>query len=630
VDPIRDELEDRVEQIFSATEKLREAVGDGKTVRQLLESIFRNVHSLKAAAASNDTDNLTQVAHRFENLLHALRTGKARLDDRVLRAFDDTANAMYGCLRELETANPKSLESLFDRLQTLAEEPTNSGNVNVEAVLNAIPADIWQSLSEEEKHRLEQAVGEGATLFLLNTSFNIATFDQLFQDLKTKLSRAGELISTAPKVHEHNPGKIDFRILFACELESRQLKKEIGEVADVAVNEVFSQRPATVSSQIPQLEKRVKPSGPQLIRIELDDLDRLISSTHQLFRETHECLDQLLAQSSEALGLQAKVDALDDSFLSLASELVNLRMVSIERVLQRAFRSGRSVALSSGKEIEFTIVGHKLQIDKSLSDTIADPLIHLVRNAVDHGIETEAERMAVGKSRHGTIRIEATTLQGQTRIRVIDDGRGIDPNRVSNAGRNLGVLNNENELDIEQSVRMIFRPGFTTANSVSETSGRGVGLDVVEHAIEGIGGSIRVNSEPGAGSVFEIRLPVTFTLLDVVIVELGDHRYLIDAAQLEENGASSLAEVFLGKLLGMEVVESPVAVRYKLGPGGVEKVSVVTEQHLESQQVLVRNLGSHGGRWLGVAGAAELGDGSVALLLDVPALVARYRSLRVI
>jgi two-component system chemotaxis sensor kinase CheA len=623
VDSIRDELEDRVEQIFSANEKLREAVGDGRAVRQVLESIFRNVHSLKAAAASNDIINLTQIAHRFENLLHALRTGKARLDDRVLRAFDDTADAMHGCLRELETASLQSLEPLFDRLQTLVEEPASSSSVDVEVVLNAIPADIWQSLSEEEKHRLEEAVSEGATLFLLNTSFNIATFDQLFQDLKTKLSRAGELISTAPKVHEHEPGKIDFRILFACELESHQLKKEIGDVTDVAVNEVFSRQPAAANSQSPQLEKRVKPSGPQLIRIELDELDRLISSTHQLFRETHECLDQLVEQSPE---LQAKVEAVDHSFLSLASELVNLRMVSIERVLQRAFRSGRSVALSSGKEVEFTIVGHKLKIDKSLSDMIADPLIHLVRNAVDHGIETEAERTNAGKSRHGSIRIEATTLQGQTRIRVIDDGRGIDPGRVSNAGRESGVLNNESELDIEQSVRMIFRPGFTTASSVSETSGRGVGLDVVEHAIEGIGGSIRVNSEPGAGSVFEIRLPVTFTLLDVVVVELGGYRYLIDAAQLEASNTSNLDEVHLEKLLGLDAADSPV-VCYRFGPGGVENVSVVTDQQLESQQVLVRNLGSHGGRWLGVAGAAELGDGSVALLLDVPALVARYRSL---
>ncbi|HEY6806290.1 MAG TPA: ATP-binding protein [Pyrinomonadaceae bacterium] len=632
MDPIRDELEDRVEQIFSATEKLREAVGDGKTARQLLESIFRNVHSLKAAAASNDIDNLTQIAHRFENLLHALRTGKARLDDRVLRAFDDTADAMYGSLRELETGNSQSLESLFDRLQVLVEGPVSTGSVDVEVVLNAIPADIWQSLSEEEKHRLEQAVSEGATLFLLNTSFDIATFDQLFQELKTKLSRAGELISTAPKVHEHNPGKIDFRILFAGELEGRGLKKEIGDVTDVAINEVFTRQPATVSdskTQLAQPEKRIKPSGPQLIRIELEELDRLISSTHQLFRETHECLDQLLEQSAAAPSLQTKVDALDSSFLSLAAELVNLRMVSIERVLQRAFRSGRSVALSSGKEIEFSIVGHKLKIDKSLSDTIADPLIHLVRNAVDHGIETEAERTTAGKTRYGTIRIEATTLQGQTRIRVIDDGRGIDPGRVSDAGRQLGVLNSEHELDIEQSVRMIFRPGFTTASTVSETSGRGVGLDVVEHAIEGMGGSIRVASEPGAGSVFEIRLPVTFSLLDVLIIELGGHRYLIDAAQLESTGASNEDEVSLGKLLALDVAESPVVVRYKFGPGGVEKVSVATEQQLESQQVLVRNLGSHGGRWLGVAGAAELGDGSVALLLDVPALVARYRSLRV-
>src|SRR6185503_19139240 len=221
-----------------------------------------------------------------------------------------------------------------------------------------------------------------------------------------------------------------------------------------------------------------------------DDLDRLISSTHQLFRDTHEYVAQLVDSSDASDELQAKASELDASFLSLASELVNLRMVPLDRVLQRAFRAGRSVAAAAGKEIDFKVVGHSLKIDKSLSDAIADPLIHLVRNAVDHGIETADERSKVGKGRRGTISIEAKASQGQTRIRVTDDGRGIEPELVRVAGRRLGVLTDDRQIDMEKSLRLIFRSGFSTAATISETSGRGVGLDVVENSIEAVGGAI--------------------------------------------------------------------------------------------------------------------------------------------
>ena len=194
MDPILDELEDRVEQIFAATEELREVAGDGKTTRQLLDSIFRNVHSLKASAASNDLDNLAHIAHQFENLLHALRVGKACMNDEVLRAFDEISDAMFASLRPSEssttrsTNSPSSLDALFHRLKALSEQTVRNGRLELEVVLNAVPSEIFQALSEEEKHRLAQAIGEGGSLFMLATSFDIASFDQLFQNLKDRLS----------------------------------------------------------------------------------------------------------------------------------------------------------------------------------------------------------------------------------------------------------------------------------------------------------------------------------------------------------------------------------------------------------------------------------------------------------
>jgi len=638
-----DELEDRVEQIFIATEDLREAIGDGKTSRQLLESIFRNVHSLKAAASSNNLNDLTRIAHEFENLLHSLRVGRIILNDSVLQAFDETTDAMYASIRDEPAANQQSHERLFQRLQRLSAPTDLGSSLEVEVVLNAVPAEIWQALSEEEKHRLEQAVGEGPNLFLVNTRFNLASFDQLFQSLKDKLTENGEVISTAPKVDNELPDTIDFRILYTRESDLENVQQELAEFVDVTVSEIAPQ-PLPLSNlghegQLRYL-RRSKAASP-FIRIELNDLDKLISTTQRLFRETTACFDRAFTNAAEPAELLAPMSQVSNSFMELAAELVNLRMVQLDRVLQRAFRAGRSAAAAAKKEVDFTVVGHDLRIDKSLADAIADPLVHLVRNAVDHGIEIPVERTAAGKNRRGEIRIEASTRQGQIHIRVIDNGRGIDSKLVCSAGLRLGVIPDGSSLSIDQSLRLLFKPGFSTKTNVSETSGRGVGLDVVEAAIEDLGGAIRVNSELGAGSTFEIRLPATFGLLDVIVVKVGKHRYLIDATQVvsleretehqgDENGTEASSSFRLDKLLGLDDgnLAAPVFLHCNFEVQHSDQqyqVNVEVNDPIEIEQVLVRNLGSRGGRWFGIVGAAEMRDGTVALLLDLPTLVTNGR-----
>ena len=629
------ELEDRVEQIFAATEELREVSGEGKTTRQLIDSIFRNVHSLKASASSAGFEDLVQIAHQFENLLHALRVGRAHMNDEVLRGFDETAQALFSSLRFIAGATKPSYEELFVRLASLSESSARGERLEVEVILNAVPAEIWQALKEEEKHRLKQAVGEGASLFLVATSFDIANFDQLFQSLKQLLTQHGELISTAPKVHNELPNKIDFRILYAREAELEQIQAEISHLKDVTVSE-FS-RIATGTSHFDKKDNsRTRYSSsvtpPRVIRIELADLDRLISSTHQLLRLTNTRFDEVLAQVPDDKPFGPRVEEVGNSIMSLAAALINLRMVPLERVLQRAFRAGRSVAAAADKDIDFEVAGQDLKIDKSLADAISDPLIHLVRNAVDHGIESKNERQASGKSLRGNIRIEASTQQGQTRLEVTDDGKGIDPELVCRVGKDLGLLAEDAQLDIDQSLRLLFRPGFTTAKSVSGTSGRGVGLDVVERTIEGLGGNVRVSSKRGSGSTFQMRLPVTFNNLDVVVVKEGECSYLIDAAQvlsttpLKQSAAIGEAVLKLDQLLGLTSPESenPIVLYCEFEKADSEqhrRVALQVSEVISTEQVLVRNLGSRGGRWRGVAGAAEMRDGRVALLLDLVALI---------
>jgi two-component system chemotaxis sensor kinase CheA len=336
-------LEDQLKQITAALDALRANHADGPETRKALDELFRRTHNLKAAARADGLHDVSSAAHELENVLHALRTGSSSLNNQVL-------------------------ELLTEKSAAISE---------------SLPAEIWNSLKPEERHALSQAAKEGANLFLIQTSFEVADFDQRFQKLKEILSSAGELISITPKA-ENN--KINFRIVYA-----------------------------TPGTELPELD-------------------------YVTIRELH-C----------------------DEPLSFAT------------MLQRAIRAGQSAAIALDKTIDFNLRGGDLVLEEPICNTIADPLLHLIRNAVDHGIE-----------RTGKITIEAIRSEDLVTIKVTDDGRGIDP----------------------KALPEIFRSGFSTASEVSEISGRGVGLDVVKTTIESAGGSVKVNSQLGHGTTFTLTLPI--------------------------------------------------------------------------------------------------------------------------
>jgi two-component system chemotaxis sensor kinase CheA len=512
---------------------------------------------------------------------------------------------------------------------------------------------------------LAAAVREGTRLFLISTSFDIETFDEQFFRLKEKLAAWGEVISTSPTVDDLHQDKINFRVLYASATDAPSLVTNLREFPNAQLKPVESVN----DSRSPRLEEPFSSVSPirssisswaNFVRTDLETLDRLISNTHELFRQTSNALDLAITESNSA-NLQNLNEELKASFLSVEDELINLRMVSIGPTLQRAVRGGRTAARLAGKEIDFEVTGGDLRLDKLLADAIADPLIHLIRNAVDHGIEDAETRARAGKNRRGTVRITASIEGGRPRVSVSDDGRGIDPEVVSTAAKRLGIVEAETPLDFERSLRLIFRPGFTTVDSVSNLSGRGVGLDVVETAVEQAGGELRVSSKPGVGTTFEIRLPVTFGLMEAKIVVSAGQRYCIAARQTltaedpvtRDAGVTETARaipVSLRELLGQPpVVTQTVSLRTEAinasesnkdsSPAAdlitcllldesdaatdrtPKSVRIAVDKIEGNEKVLVRSLGRHAGRWSGVAGATELRDGSVALVLDLPRLL---------
>lgn len=642
------EIEELVGHIFNDLEKLSVAA-DGSSARQkreLIDRIFRRAHSVKGSAATGGLETVSRIAHELENVLDALRTGHITLDANLLDTFVAATEALSESLSlaASETPEPDRF-GLFNRLRAAARSP----NKDTRTIPQNIPPAIWQSLNEAEQHRLASAVIEGSMVCIVDTSFDITDFDRQFSRLQATLADHGEIVSTSPTLDETHPEKINFRILYASDDSIEKLGASVADFPDVA----FALVAKSYDKQVPgsNQDSAFAPvsSLSNFVRTDLEKLDRLISSTDELFRTTSKALE-LALHKDHAIEHQEELRRLSgqvrNQFLSVEHELINLRMVSLEQTFQRVVRAGLAAARLVGKEIDFEVTGSELRVDKLIADAIADPLLHLVRNAVDHGIEDANARVVARKPVRGRISIRAISEGSQTRIRIMDDGRGIDPHEIATAAERLGIaslaVSDSERIDIDRSLRLIFRPGFTTLDAASRVSGRGVGLDVVEKAIEQVGGELRVSTEPARGTAFEIRLPVTFGLLAANVVVSAGVRYCIPADQTlgidaidvidGASGANQLRQVSMRELLGQP--EEPedsssqlhlITCRYtdeRPGRDAESKcVGIVVDQVEGPHEVLVRTLGRHAGRWYGIAGATELKDGTVALVLDLPRLL---------
>jgi two-component system chemotaxis sensor kinase CheA len=670
------EAEDSIEILFRDIRALRENYGQGRARRELTGRIFRHVHTLKSTSAAAGLDVTSQIAHEFETLLDGVRKGRVSVKEPVLDAFGDAAHALLQTLGAAARGHTPALPlQLLENLRRLAESndeqhASHHSSTTTTATLALLPEEVTRSLGASEVQRLRETEAEGQRLFFINVAFELETFDGRFRELSEALGQSGELISTLPGAEDSAPGAINFRLLYASRLRPDELSALASVFAPVSIEELKpeaarrneigvgpSDERLTLSSAAAET---IAPLATQ-VRVELGKLDELISAAHELMTETMRTLDQALEENSsvDSRGLvEASATRIHRRFIELEEQLLGLRRVPLAQTLERVARAGRMAARTIGKEVVFETAGGEVRLDKTLVEAISDPLLHLVRNAVDHGIETPAERALTGKSACGAVRLEAQASGDRVVLKVTDDGRGIDLESVARAAIEHGIIEAGQSVTREQALRLIFRPGFSTAAVVSKMSGRGVGLDVVERAVEQIGGEMRVWSETGQGTTFEMIVPVALALLSALVVTSVDFSYCVDAGcvggvaliaaedvrregdlELIEWGGISIPLVRLRKLLGQSPAEDESAGSWPIiivstvgietqketGEDESERVAVLVdgcdEAHVE---VLVRRLGAHGVRWFGVNGAAELSDGNLALVLDLPRLLEAY------
>jgi two-component system chemotaxis sensor kinase CheA len=402
-------------------------------------------------------------------------------------------------------------------------------------------------------------------------------------------------------------------------------------------------------------ERRRGPAGPGTaesasIRVPIEKVDRLINLVGELVITQSMVAQAVASFTPDTLTrLEEAVAQMDRHARELHERMMAVRMIPIKTLFARFPRLVRDLVAAVGKQAVLETAGEETELDKTVIEKIGDPLTHLVRNSIDHGIEPPDVRVAAGKPAAGRIGLRAYQQGGNIYIEISDDGRGLDTEKIRAKAVSTGLVAPEEALTDEQVFGLIFRPGFSTADRVTEVSGRGVGMDVVRQNVDALGGSIAIESAPGAGTTFRIKLPLTLAIVDGQLLQVGAETYIVPLTSIVESvrprrgsvtrvlgtgeavtiRGHALPMLRLHRLFGVSTrVQDPTEGLVVIVEHEGRKVALLVDELLSQQQVVVKSLETNFRKTEGVGGATILGDGRVALILDVPGLIALAREER--
>lgn len=413
-----------------------------------------------------------------------------------------------------------------------------------------------------------------------------------------------------------------------------------GEIVEEAIDESITN---TAAEATPEAKKPASaPSGDNTVKVATDRLDSLINMVGELVIAQAMVGQDVTEAAKTDQRLARHVTHLNKIVRDLQDLSMSLRMVPVNSVFRKMTRLVRDVARKAGKEVELVLTGSETELDRNVVDALADPLVHMVRNSVDHGIEPPTAREAVGKTRTGRIELKAYHKGGNINIEIIDDGRGLNKDKILKKAIENGLVRADEQLSDNEIYKLVFAAGLSTADKVTDISGRGVGMDVVKRNIDSLRGRVDIASEPGKGSVFTIRLPLTLAVIDGLVVKVGPNKYIVPITSIEQSirpTAEMLSTVqnrgelvnIRGTLLplvrlhrlfnAVPVNEDPTQTLVVIVQDNDRRVCLLVDELLGQEQVVIKSLGEGIGSVGGLSGGAVLGDGNVSLILDVPGII---------
>jgi two-component system chemotaxis sensor kinase CheA len=674
-DKAREEFFSEAQEIIETLSRnllaLDAAQKSGKEDPSLINEAFRAVHTLKGLAGLFGAIRLGAFSHRLEDLLDDLRLGRMDLRPEVLDVLFSTVDA-YGRILTIEKEGRDedlpSVDDLFRRLDRLGaavergESPV--GGYELDPGMLAV-------LTEYEEHRLRSNIEQNLKLYRLRVQFDLSTIDKALDDMKERAKRHGEIITYLPTGEATGADAIELDLLLASRDDLATLIGSLG--ADNVVIEEIPRRRRSVAPSVPPFRGSL---AGQMSAPKADPLDRMIDgpqdaapslrSLTQTVRVDIRKLDHLMNIVGELSIVRSSLSRIAERLRGegsrqLATELMRLhrnfdrrlgemqdgilevRMVPLGQVFDRLARVVRQISRDLGKEIRLVITGAETEIDKLIVEELSDPLMHMIRNAIDHGIEAAERRAEVGKPLAGTIALNAFQKGNHVMIEVEDDGRGIDEVLLVEKAVESGKIarSEASELVRDEILALIFVPGLSTREQVDDLSGRGVGMDIVKTNINKLGGVIDVHSETGIGTKMAITLPITLAIVSALLVRVYDQVFAIPLSTVSEAlsfdpasvrrvenrevitvRGSSLPICDLGRLLGLpEPLEERRRRFVVVAALGNRRLGLVVDHLYGQEDIVIKPLGSSLSRVRGFAGATELGDQRVGLVLDSGAVI---------
>lgn len=646
---------------------------------EIVNDIFRNAHTLKGMSATMGFEDIADLTHKMENVLDAIRNHKIQVTAELLDVVFESVDHLEEMVSDISNGGDgkKDVTQTVEKLKRLE---SGESIENIETVV-ATPSETVTEVAESklifddfEQTVLEQSMEQGFSAYEINISLRedcllkAARVYMVFEILE----KLGEVIKSTPTVEKLEEEKFDtdFSVAFVTKENQDDLKQKLMKVSEVDVVNVQPVQLKKMEMPSDVVEKKVeevaavetpKPTptkatptkteapktvknnnASKTIRVNIERLDILMNLFEELVIDRGRL--QSISMELNHNELNDTVERMTRVSGDLQNIILNMRMVPVETVFNRFPKMVRQLSRDLKKKINLEIIGAETELDRTVIDEIGDPLVHLIRNALDHGIESPEERLAAGKPETGSVELRAYHSGNHVFIEIEDDGAGIDRERVLQKAISKGVVTEEasHSMTDNQINELILASGFSTAEVISDVSGRGVGLDVVKSTIESLGGSISIESEHGKGSLFSIQLPLTLSIISVMLVEIEKEVYAVPLSSIIETSIIKRSDIlnahnqkvidFRGKVVPLvfldEIFEVPREdyeddgfLSVVLVRKGDRIAGLVVDSFIGQQEIVLKSLGNYLTNVFAISGATILGNGQVALIVDCNALI---------
>lgn len=628
------------EQLERFTEILLQLEQNPDKQGEVINELFRLAHNVKGSSGMMGLNELKEIMHQVENLFDGVRKTVVTLDAGKVDALIEFSDTV---LKYIEGGHWDQVEQLI-RWQE---------KFNFQTEQNILPADRYNTslaLSEGEKQEVATWQSSGKNVYGIEVQFSLdATMKSASALVFVKyLEKYGSIYKMVPPIQELAAEKFDIfkAILFLDQPLTPEQEKiittyPVNDALETRLRKwVYRPEEAKIAAKTePEAQEAfIAPTNERSIRVEPGKIDKLINNVGELLnikanlnRLTREYQGEITWKQ-----LNKAIQKLEQLVAVFQEDIMDLRMVPVRQLFSRFPKIVRDVAKKSDKRVELTIFGEETEIDKQVAENLVDPLTHMIRNAVDHGLESGDQRQALGKPEVGRVKLGAYQDGDYIVISISDDGKGLDVKKIRDKALKNGILKADEKLSDEDAYKLIFAPGFSTAEKVSDISGRGVGLDVVANSINALKGDIEVDTQPNRGTTFRLKVPLTLAIIQALLVKVGNQPFGIPSSDILESLLIDRREIHsitdqkiytlrqeafpiidLRKHLGfgdaVELEQIPLVV-FKNGHG---KMGFIVEELLGQEEVMVKQINSAFPNNPTIAGAAILGDGEIALMINV-------------